>query len=88
MVTLHKVVWQDATGGSNMGWRDLEDLTKQETTTIISCGAIIYEDAEKIIVCPHIILEDGEIKQGDAEIAIPRSWIVSNLKMAVFPEGD
>lgn len=71
-----------------MGWRSIIALKEIETATVISCGAIIYEDDEKIIICPHMIVEDDEISEGDAEIAIPKSWIVSNLKMAVFPEGD
>ena len=88
MVTLNRVIWRDAAGGSNMGWRSIIALKEIETATVISCGAIIYEDDEKIIICPHMIVEDDEISEGDAEIAIPKSWIVSNLKMAVFPEGD
>jgi hypothetical protein len=88
VVTLHKVIWRDAAGGSNMGWRSIIALKEIETATVISCGAIIYEDDEKIIICPHMIIENDEISEGDAEIAIPKSWIVSNLKMAVFPEGD
>jgi len=71
-----------------MGWRPLSDLKEQTTATVVSCGAIIYEDNEKIIICPHMIIENDEISEGDAEIAIPKAWIVSNLKMTVFPEGD
>ena len=71
-----------------MGWRPLLALKEQETATVISCGAIVHEDEEKIIICPHMIIENDEISEGDAEIAIPKSWIVSNLQMSVFPEGD
>jgi len=88
VVTLHRVIWRDAAGGSNMGWRSLSDLKEQRTATVVSCGAIIHEDDEKIIICPHMILEDNEISEGDAELAIPKAWIISNLKMTVFPEGD
>jgi len=71
-----------------MGWRSIIALKEIETATVISCGAIIYEDDEKIIICPHMIIENNEISEGDAEIAIPKAWIISNLKMTVFPEGD
>ena len=88
MVTLYRVVWEDAHGGSNMGWRPLSDLMERDVVTVISCGAILHEDDEKIIICPHMIIENNEISEGDAEIAIPKAWIISNLKMTVFPEGD
>ena len=71
-----------------MGWRPLLALKEQETAKVISCGYIMYEDSEIIIICPHMIIENDEISEGDAEIAIPKAWIVSNLKMTVFPEGD
>lgn len=88
MVTIHRVVWRDAVGGSNTGWRSLEDLKEQKTATVISCGALIYEDDEKIVICPHMIVEGEDIIEGDAELAIPKGWIVSNMKMATFPPGD
>ena len=88
MVTLHRVVWRDAAGGSNMGWRAMSELKDHKTATVVSCGAIIHEDDEKIIICPHMIIEDDQISEGDAEIAIPKSWIISNMKMATFPSGD
>ena len=71
-----------------MGWRSLAELKEQKTATVVSCGAIIHEDNEKIIICPHMIFEDNEISEGDAELAIPKSWIISNMKMATFPSGD
>ena len=88
MVTIHRVVWRDAVGGSNTGWRPLSELMEQGVATVISCGAIIHEDEEKIIICPHIIVEDEKIIEGDAEITIPKDWIISNMKMATFPPGD
>jgi len=88
MVTIHRVVWRDAVGGSNTGWRPLSELMEQDVATVISCGAIIHEDEEKIIICPHIIVEDEKIIEGDAEITIPKDWIISNMKMATFPPGD
>ncbi len=42
-----------------MGWRSLSDLKEQKTATVVSCGVIIHEDDEKIIICPHMILEDN-----------------------------
>ena len=88
MVTLSKVVWRDAAGGSNMGWRSIIALKEIETATVISCGAIIYEDDEKIIICPHMIIENNEISEGDAEIAIPKAWIISRENLLGLPPGD
>ena len=88
MVTLHRVIWRDAAGGSNMGWRSIIALKEIETATVISCGAIIYEDDEKIIICPHMIVEDDEISEGDAEIAIPKAWIISRENLLGMPPGD
>ena len=68
MVTLHRVIWRDAAGGSNMGWRSIIALKEIETATVISCGAIIYEDDEKIIICPHMIVEDDEISDEDEQL--------------------
>ena len=89
MITLYRVVWEDAHGGSNMGWRPLSDLMDRDVVTVISCGAILHEDDEKIIICPHMIVsDDGEIEEGDAEISIPKSWVRSIMKLATFPPGD
>lgn len=71
-----------------MGWRPLLALKEQETATVISCGAIIHEDNEKIIICPHMIVEAGEILEGDAEIAIPKAWIISRENLLGLPPGD
>ena len=71
-----------------MGWRSLAELKEQKTATVVSCGAIIYEDNEKVVICPHMILDDNEISEGDAELAIPKSWIISSMKLATFPPGD
>ena len=33
MVDLYCVVWKDAQGGSNAGWREVEELTKIKVAT-------------------------------------------------------
>jgi hypothetical protein len=35
-----------------------------------------------------MIVEGEDIIEGDAELAIPKGWIVSSMKMATFPPGD
>ncbi|HAI19657.1 MAG TPA: hypothetical protein DCM10_17495 [Xanthomarina gelatinilytica] len=73
---IYLIKWQDAAGGSNLGWRDLKDLKELRTATVISCGIILEDTEEFIIVCPHIIIDDNKnITEGDAELVIPRSWI-------------
>ena len=88
MVTIHKVVWYDASGGANTGWRDISELKQITTAIAVSCGIIIHEDDDIIIICPHMLLEDGKPVQGDASLAIPKAWIISNEKMLGFPPGD
>ncbi len=88
MVTLTKIVWHDASGGSNTGWRDINELKQITAAIAVSCGMVIHEDDELIIICPHMLLEDGKAVQGDAEIAIPKAWIISTEKLLALPPGD
>ncbi len=38
---------------------------------------ILEETEDYVIICPHFILgEDKQITEGDAEIVIPRSWVI------------
>jgi|TARA_R110000803_G_C11859005_1_gene306897 hypothetical protein len=76
-VNIYKVIWFDAAGGGNIGWRPLDDLVKTKPAQVISCGIKLHEDAISITICPHIILdEDNKIEQGDAEIVIPKQWVL------------
>ena len=78
MNDIYLIKWQDAAGGSNMGWRELKDLKELRTAQVISCGTILEDNERYIIICPHFILsEDNTITEGDAEIVIPQSWITS-----------
>ena len=81
MVDVYCVVWQDAQGGSNVGWRDLDELKNAELATAVSVGVLLHKDSKKIVVCPHFLLENGKITQGDAEIVIPTSWVNSITKV-------
>jgi len=88
VVTLTKIVWHDASGGSNMGWRDINELKQITAAVAVSCGMVIHEDDDIIIICPHMLLEDGKAIQGDAEIAIPKAWIISKENLLALPPGD
>jgi hypothetical protein len=88
VVTLTKILWHDASGGSNMGWRDIDELKKVTAALALSCGMIIHEDDDTIIICPHMLLEDGKPVQGDAEIVIPKTWIISKENLLGLPPGD
>ena len=82
---IHIVKWQDATGGSNIGWRDIKELKNLKTATVLSCGTILKETENYIIICPHFILgEDKEITEGDAEIIIPKSWVMEQQCIGEF----
>ena len=81
MVDLYCVVWKDAQGGSNAGWREVEELTKIKVATAISCGSILLNDEEKLIICPHLLIEDNKIIEGDAELVIPQQWVISITKV-------
>ena len=75
---IYRVVWKDAQGGANVGWRDVEELKNIEVAIAVSCGVILVDDAERLVICPHFLLDDeGKIEQGDAEIVIPKQWVVS-----------
>ena len=43
MHDIYLIKWQDATGGSNMGWRELKELKSLRTSTVISCGTILED---------------------------------------------
>ena len=60
-----------------MGWRELSELTQAKVATAVSCGAVLVNDEDKIIICPHMLVEDGKITEGDAELVIPKQWVVS-----------
>lgn len=81
MVKICKVVWKDAQGGANVGWRSLDELTESKVATAVSIGVILVDDDEKIIVCPHLLVEDDVIDQGDAEIVIPKQWVMSIVEL-------
>ena len=71
-----------------MGWRDIDELKKVTAAIAVSCGMIIHEDDDIVIICPHMLLEDGKAIQGDAEIAIPKAWIISKENLLALPPGD
>ena len=78
MVTFYKVVWLDASGGGNIGWRPLEELITTKPARVVSCGIKIHEDDLTVTICPHVILNsNNEVEQGDAEIVIPKQWLLS-----------
>jgi len=60
-----------------VGWRELSELTQAKVATAVSCGAVLVNDEDKIIICPHMLVEDGKITEGDAEIVIPKQWVLT-----------
>lgn len=75
---IHKATWIDASGGGNVGWRSIDELVSTKPAKVISCGIILREDDISITICPHFILdEEGQPAQGDAEIVIPKQWLLS-----------
>lgn len=73
---VYRVVWKDAQGGANMGWRDIEELKAGTVATAVSIGVMLVCDEEKLILCPHYLPDAaGNPEQGDAEIVIPRQWV-------------
>jgi len=45
----------------------------------------LVNDEDKIIICPHMLVEDGKITEGDAEIVIPKQWVVSISELEEKP---
>ena len=70
-----------------MGWRELNELTQAKVATAVSCGAVLVNDEDKIIICPHMLVEDGKITEGDAELVIPKQWVVSMEELGVLCNG-
>ena len=70
-----------------MGWRELSELTQAKVATAVSCGAILVNDEEKVIICPHMLVEDGNITEGDAEIVIPKQWVISIDELEAVSHG-
>jgi len=60
-----------------VGWRELSELTQAKVATAVSCGAVLVNDEDKIIICPHMLVEEGKITEGDAEIVIPKQWVLT-----------
>ena len=87
MVKIYRVVWKDAQGGANVGWRELSELTQAKVATAVSCGAVLVNDEEKVIICPHGLVEDGNITEGDAEIVIPKQWVISIDELEAVSHG-
>ena len=81
MVDLYCVVWKDAQGGANTGWREVEELVQAKVATAVSCGAVLVNDEEKLIICPHLIIDNSTVIQGDAELVIPKQWVISVTKV-------
>lgn len=82
MKSLYLVKWRDARGGSNIGWRSVSECIQAETATVLSCGFILHEDDQRLVICPHVVLDsDNNVTDGDAEISIPRDWVVSKLEL-------
>ena len=81
MVDIYCVVWKDAQGGANVGWRDINELKSLEPATAVSVGTILHRDEYKLIICPHVLLDEGQITEGDAELVIPTAWVNSITKI-------
>ena len=81
MVDIYCVVWKDAQGGANVGWRDINELKSLEPATAVSVGTVLHRDEYKLIICPHVLLDKGQITEGDAELVIPTAWVNSITKI-------
>lgn len=86
------VVWRDACGGARQGWRDVGDLMLTNPATVWSFGLLLDEDDDRLLLCPHVVMrgdDDMTATQGDAEIAIPKDWVVSKRALGyVEDDGD
>lgn len=82
MNDVYRVTWKDAEGGARIGWRDIEELMSGTVAIAVSIGVLLVNDEEKIILCPHFLPDEkGNPEQGDAEIVIPRQWVVKMEKL-------
>jgi len=75
---LFLIRWRDACGGGRIGWRSVEEMRDTKEATVLSCGVILHQDEQRILICPHVLLNDkGLVEEGDAELAIPMDWVTS-----------
>ena len=78
MPRLFLVKWRDACGGTRSGWRSVEEMKETKEAEVMSCGVILHQDERRLLLCPHVLLDDdGQVEEGDAEIAIPMDWVTS-----------
>ena len=77
------VDWVDAC--SNRGWVDKDTL---QTSTLLPCrsvGWLLKEDKECIVLVAHTsdTTEDGDFRQGNGDITIPKSTVKRIIKIKV-----
>ena len=68
------VEWLDACGGERRGWRPMKEVQAQEPAKCQSVGFLVRKTKTEVVVCPHLA-RLGDDVDGDAELAIPRSWV-------------
>lgn len=73
------VNWLDAAGGYDQGWRSIEDVKRAKPARGRSLGFLVatgeMDGIEFLVICPHLV--GTKNIEGDGEIAIPSSWILS-----------
>lgn len=71
LVIIH---WLDACGGERRGWRPLKEIQDVHPAECRSVGFLIRETDTEVVICPNLATAGDDI-DGDAEFAIPKSWV-------------
>lgn len=71
------VEWLDSRG-VHQAWTDIEDIEGMKFCFNLSVGFMVYQDEDRIVLCPHIADAEEKDREGCGSMAIPR-WTVQRI---------
>ena len=71
-----RVAWLDSRG-VHEEWTPIEEIKKTESCFNLSVGFLVYQDEDRIVLCPHIADAEEAEKEGCGSMTIPRGCIQS-----------
>ncbi len=80
------VEWRDSSSTTGNVWKTVEEairVAKEETTPCVSVGFLVHEDAEWIVLVPHLsVFPPIEDSQGSGDMTIPRCSVIRIVTLA------
>ena len=74
------IEWNDAFNKSSE-WHQLLEINTTDNYTVQSVGFLFYEDKEKIILIPHLAVEERDYACGTGIMIIPKGIITRRRKL-------